>query len=201
MDKILFNKDKKQLLQCSVGKSGAYTVTDTVTSIGFLPGDETARPVCGAFSGCTELTSVTIPAGVTWIGSHGYKNEGAFSGCSKLTSITVHEDNEDYSSVDGVLFDKDKKILFVYPAGKTGNFTMSDTCSTISDRAFAGCIGLTSITMTDSVTSIGNFAFSGTGLTSVSIPSGANFNLNMFSGCENLEDIELSEDNDDFSFD
>ena len=138
---------------------------------------------------------------MSWIGSHGYENEGAFSGCSKLTSITVHEDNEDYSSVDGVLFDKDKKTLFVYPAGKSGAYTVTDTVTSISDRAFAGCIGLTSITMTDSVTSIGNFAFSGTGLTSVSIPSGADFNLNMFSGCENLEDIELSEDNDNFSFD
>jgi len=200
MDEILFNKDKTYLLQCSDGKSGAYTVPDTVTHIGYLPGSEQDRPVCGAFSGCAELTSVTIPAGVTWIGSHGYQNEGAFSGCSKLTSITVHEDNEHYSSVDGVLFDKDKQTLFVYPAGKTGAFTMSDTCSAISDRAFAGCIGLTSITMTDSITSLGDFAFSGTGLTSVAIPSGANFNLNMFSGCD-LESIELSEDNADYSFD
>ena len=193
MDKILFNKDKTDLLQCSVGKTGAYTVPDTVERIG--------KPSGGAFSGCSELTSVTIHADVNWIGSHGDKNVGAFAGCSKLTSITVHEDNADYSSEDGVLFDKDKETLFVYPAGKTGDFTMPATCDTISDKAFAGCVGLTTMPVLTGITSIGDSAFSGSGVTSASWPDGVDFNLNMFSGCDNLKGIEISEDNDDYSFD
>jgi len=194
MDKTLFNKDKTKLYQCSVGTSGAYTVPDTVTHIGYPSGT--------AFSACEELTSVTIPASVERMGTNGIRWIGMFAGCKKLTSIIVHEDNAAFSSEDGVLFDKAKTILYAYPAGKTGDYIIPDDCGEIYEGAFSDCIGLTNLPTLTGVNTIGKFAFSGTGLTSASIPDNViTFDMNVFSGCESLTNIEISEDNDTFSFD
>ena len=194
MDKILFNKDKTYLLQCSVGKSGAYTVPDTVTHIG--------HPSGTAFSACEELTSVTIPASVEWMGTNAVFGIGMFAGCKKLTSIIVHEDNTVFSSEDGVLFNKAKTILYAYPAGKTGDYIIPDDCGEIYEGAFSDCIGLTNLPTLTGVNIIRKFAFSGTGLTSAAIPDNVTtFDMNVFSGCESLTNIEISEDNETFSFD
>ena len=65
-----------------------------------------------AFSGCTSLTSVTIPNSVTSIDS------STFGGCSSLTAINVATENQNYVSVNGVLYNKDKTTIICYPAGK-----------------------------------------------------------------------------------
>ena len=117
------------------------------------------------FYKCSKLTSVTIPNSVTSIGV------GAFEGCSSLTSINVDPNNPNYISVDGVLFNKDKTTLVVYPGGKQGAYTIPEGIEQIADSAFFDCSSLTSITIPNSVTSIGNFAFTGcTSLTSATIP-------------------------------
>ena len=67
---VLFDKDMTTLIQCPGSFSGAYTIPNSVTSIG----DD-------AFSNCKSLTSVTIPDSVTSIG------EWAFFGCSSLTDV------------------------------------------------------------------------------------------------------------------
>ncbi|MBR6078279.1 MAG: leucine-rich repeat domain-containing protein, partial [Paludibacteraceae bacterium] len=66
-----------------------------------------------AFSECKALTNIKIPDSVTTIGS------GAFDGCEALTNIDVAEDNANYASIDGALFDKEKKILICSPESKT----------------------------------------------------------------------------------
>ena len=81
----------------------SVTIGNSVTSIG----DQ-------AFRGCTGLTSVTIPNSVTSIG------DAAFCDCSGLTSINVVDDNPNYISKDGVLFDKQQTTLIQYPGGKQG---------------------------------------------------------------------------------
>ena len=118
-----------------------------------------------AFSGCSGLTSVTIPTGVTSIGV------GVFSNCSSLTSINVALENTHYSSIDGVLYNYVQDTLILCPEAKT-SVTIPNSVISIGESAFSGCRGLTSVTIPNSVTSIGSRAFYVSGLTSVTIGNG-----------------------------
>ncbi|GAB6392445.1 MAG: leucine-rich repeat domain-containing protein [Treponematales bacterium] len=86
-----------------------------------------------------------------------------FLGCTGLTSITAAADNPQYSSQDGVLFDKDAQVLCVYPGGKKGAYSIPDSVTSIGESAFEGCTGLVSVTIPDSVTSIEEAAFGNSG--------------------------------------
>jgi hypothetical protein len=123
---------------------------------------------------------VTIPNSVTSIG------DGAFSRCWSLKSVNVDATNPAYASVDGVLFNKKGSVLGVYPAGKNGSYTIPNSVTSIGNSAFSGCSGLTSVTIPNSVTSIGDGAFSGcSGLQGVYFlgnPPSSNFGANSFAG-------------------
>ena len=131
------------------------TIPDSVTEISW-----------SAFEGCTSLAEITIPDSVTSIGEY------AFSGCTSLSEITVSPDNKNYSSVDGVLFNKDGSELIVYPKGnKRSTYTVPDGVTKIEYGAFCDCTSLAEITIPGSVTEIGESAFSGcTSLKKITIP-------------------------------
>ena len=126
-----------------------------------------------AFSGCSGLTSLTIPSSVTEIGSY------AFEDCSGLTSLTIP------SSVTSI-----GRETFMGCSGLT-SLTIPSSVTSIGRETFMGCSGLTSLTIPSSVTSIGYYAFSGcSGLTSLTIPSSVtSIDDNAFSGCSGLTSI------------
>ena len=136
-----------------------------------------------AFEGCASLASIDIPANVTNI------VEYAFFDCQNLASINVDDKNTTYSSVNGVLYNKEKTILVQVPAKFQGKFTIPSGVTKIASGAFGLCKGLTGVEIPNTVTSISEFAFEGcTGLTNLTIPSSVKYiDWKAFKGCENLD--------------
>ena len=140
------------------------------------------------FFGCSSLKSVTIHDGVTYI------PWSAFERCSNLERIIVDKGNEEYCSVDGVLFNKDKTELCVYPEGKTNTtYAVPDSVESIWLNAFSYSYNLTSVTIPDGVTEIREWLFDHCiNLTSVTIPDSATYIGNWaFSGCSSLPNITI----------
>jgi|GEM_PF-3348325 len=120
-----------------------------------------------AFEGCSNLTTVTIPASVTSI-------SWSFNGCPLLTSLKLNPSNASFSlTSDGVLLSKDRTELVRYPEGKTeSSYAIPNSIVNIANSAFVDCQHLSSITIPNSVTTIGPWAFYDCqGLTSVTVPS------------------------------
>jgi BspA type Leucine rich repeat region (6 copies) len=201
VDGVLFNKSQTALIQYPGGKTGSYTIPNSVTYIGgeafwsctgltsvMIPNSVTGIEV-SAFAFCTSLASVTIGNGVITIGASAFYGctsltnvvipdsvtsfvSDAFSYCTSLSAITVDALNSVYSSVDGVLFNKSQTLLITFPGGKAGSYTIPNSVASIGVFAFAGCTSLASVTIPNSVTNLGDCAFQFcTRLTSVAIPN------------------------------
>ncbi len=113
-------------------------IPDSVTAIG-----------SSAFSNCTSLESITIGSGVESLGDEW------IASCRRLENITVSPENKTYSSVDGVLFNKDKSELSAYPIGnKRSSYTIPDGVEKIGKKAFYGCRYIESLTIPASVAEI-----------------------------------------------
>jgi hypothetical protein len=140
-----------------------------------------------AFYECAKLTSISIPAGVTSIG------ELAFRHCSALTDITIDANNQYYTSEGGIAYNKAKTAIEAVPGGISGNITLPDSLTSIGNNAFTGCANVTGIEIPTSVTSIGGVVFSGcTSLTSIEIPdSVTSIGNTWFWGCTSLTSVTL----------
>ena len=152
----------------------AYKAVNTsITSCEFKEG--TIGIGGNAFSGCSGLTSVTIPNSVTSIGN------GAFYGCSGLTSVTI---GNSVMSIGRSSF---------WGCSSLTSVTIPNSVTSIEWNAFAGCSGLTSVTIGNSVTSIGSFAFSGcSSLTSVIISNSVtSIEYHAFYNCSGLTSVTI----------
>lgn len=121
-----------------------------------------------------------------------------FSGCKKLTTITVDDNNPDYSSDDGVLYNKDKSVLIRCPGGKQ-SISISESINEISSYAFSNCVALKTVSIPSSVKTIGSRAFSYcTSLTSLTILGESTLGKETiieegaFSNCTSLTDIKMA---------
>lgn len=156
----------------------SFEIPDHITSLGW-----------SAFEYCSNLVSLTIPESVVDLGQYSFSNtsiteiyvpagvtnifDNCFENAFKLTNIIVSEDNANYSSVDGVLFDKSGTKLKKYPCGKEASkYTVPTGITSIGQMSFANQTYLSEIEFPETVTSIGSYAFQ---------------------GCKNISEIKLSE--------
>jgi hypothetical protein len=138
-----------------------------------------------AFNDCWNLTSVFIGSGVTFIGQH------TFRGCANMALISVDVNNTTYTSEHGVLFTKDLSTLIRYPPAQIGKaYVVPHGVRFITDYALYSSPNLSSVTIPNSVTSIGNQAFAFSGLTNVTIEnSAASIGDGAFQGCTSLSGV------------
>lgn len=153
-------------------ESNAFEGCTSLTQI-TLP-DETNYIGWGAFEGCENLATINLGDDFEGVGDQ-YESDSEdlaeeLTELPKLTNINVSAENEDFTSVDGVLYNDDKTELIAFPAGRTGNFVIPAHVKTIGECAFSNS-KLTSITIPDTVSSIDVYAFDGASqLQSISIP-------------------------------
>jgi hypothetical protein len=173
---VLFNKNKTTLVEYPGGAGGSYTVPRTVTTI-----------ASASFEFSISVASVTIGTPVTSIGEY------AFYDSASLTAISVDATNLNYSSTNGVLFNKNQTALIQYPSGLSGSYIVPGTVTNIGDGAFGDAFGLTNVTIGDSVTSIGeNTFYDCISLTGVTIPNSVtNIAEYAFLSCESVASVTI----------
>lgn len=141
-----------------------------------------------AFARARNLTNINIPDSVTTIGNAAFVNSGIINinipagvteigfealAADNLESINVSADNKYFSSLDGILYNKDKTILIICPNGKEGSVIIPNSVTVIEDYAFSNCEFLTEIILPDGITRIGEWTFTGCkDLEKIDIPAG-----------------------------
>lgn len=150
-----------------------------------------------AFKDCKSLTAIQIPASVSSIGS------GLFRGCTNLSTIEVDSKNKHLKAVDNILFNKNKSVLFCYPAQTQGDvYTIPDSVTLISDWAFSECTALHEVKIPDSVYEIGEGGFYFcSSLRSLTLPDSViRIDDVAFRGCSSLETIVIPDSVIDFGW-
>lgn len=157
-----------------------------------------------AFSNCLNLRNITIPESVIMIGQNDDKKYGTyqmdvFRGSGKLENIIVDENNTNYLSDNGILFNKDKTVVICYPEGKNDEeYTLSNTVDQIGSFSFYNS-KLKAINIDNNCTKIRDGAFyMCNSLENITVPDNCidiETPANVFYGCNNLKRIDVSQNN------
>lgn len=175
-DGVLYTKNMETLIKypCGLLKE-LYEIPNEVVKI------ET-----DAFSYCS-IGTISIPASVTTIG------DSAFITNNRLKQFIVDENNNNFVSVNGVLYTKNLDVLVAYPKSKSeSSFVIPNSVTTISQDAFHFSNNLTEIVIPDSVVKIGKRAFRYTNIINLVIPKNVTvIEGNTFNYCDNLTNITI----------
>ncbi len=162
---VLFNSDTTSLLEFPAGRDGEYLMPNKVriieseafslrSYIEYVRLSDSLNCIkSGAFCSCQSLDSIYIPRNVDTIGFE------AFRETNSLKKIVVDDLNTNYSSLEGVLFNKDQSILIQYPGSKFGSYIIPNTVNRINDKAFYLHEHITSIEIPGCVSNIGEWCF------------------------------------------
>ena len=141
-----------------------------------------------------SITSYCVPATITYIESPS-TGSNIFSDCTMLESFTVEPGHPTFSAYDGILYNKDLTEIVAVPKAIKGDITISESVTSIGDFAFYNCSSLTNITLPEMTTSIGQSAFLGcNNLTSITIPKSVQeIGAHAFGECYALQNIIVPE--------
>lgn len=197
-DGVLYNKEKTQLILCPAEKEGSVAIAEGVTEIKY---DFYTEGLASAFSDCS-ITSISIPASLVSL------RIDLFNRCSCLEEIIVDNDNEAYSSQEGMLYNKNGDRLLLCPAGKKGSITIPEDVTAIEDyNMFGYCNNLTEINVDTNnlyYSSLDGILYNKEKtelircmvgkVGRILIPNGVTaINRDAFSGCANLTGITIPE--------
>ena len=182
-----------------------YSYADSVTEVSLPEG--LGSIAMYTFAYCRNLKSVTIPESVYSINSNAFLYSGitsltiprnvmnidasCFQGCYDLTEIIVDPENENYCSVDGIMFSKDLSTLHYYPCGISAEmYTVPDNVAVIGEHAFISCTNLKRIELPNGLTQIGFGAFSNLNIKAILIPASiSNIGTYAFYSCDELNTV------------
>lgn len=134
-----------------------------------------------AFQNCDRIETVILPnSGI---------NFGAYNGCTNLQNYKVLATNPTYTSIDGVLYSKDKTTILKYPATRNDEiYKVSDTVTTINADTFNGTTKLKEVVLTKNVTTIKEKAFASSSIEFIYIPDSVkSIEFETFKDCKSLK--------------
>lgn len=180
---LVYSEEGKNLHFCPPGFTGTVTIasgtekieTNAIYSCGKVTNvvfpDSLKEMAQYSIAFCDNLNEITIPKNVETL------EEGALSLANGLENILVSQNNQNFSSVQGILFDKIGEKLIVFPIGRNGACTLPNNTKII-----------------------GKYAFANSEITSVSIPSRVHtIEESAFDAADSLESFTVSADNNIFS--
>lgn len=180
VDGIVFSKDQTKLVLYPAGRTDiSYTIPDGVVEV--LP---------SAFNASEDLVSITLSDSVT------YFPESVTDECHYIKNINVNVGNTTFSSINGVLFNKDQTVLKLYSHNRNENtYTIPSSVTSLGNYAFEDSYNLTSIVVPNTVTTIDRGAFdSCTNLLTATLPINiTKIEDSIFYNCEKLTNISIPE--------
>lgn len=187
-DGMLFNKKQTEILYCPVAITGTIEIPDTVTKIGeetFCDCKKIEQVILGAnveeiseaaFYRCSNLKSIELPNGLKTIGRDAFSScqslkeltipasvisldRSAIEYCQNMEAIHVEDGNTLYSSIDGILYNKEQDKVVLCPMGwRKTTYKTPASVTTIGQKAFAYS-NLINVELTEGVTTVEDDAF------------------------------------------